>query len=108
MSRDSMYMETNNMKLLADKLNKDIVALKDIYESINTRMKEIDGSSDAWNGENQKLFFDTFSTSLNKYPKNIEKLEDFHKFLVNTINDYETRDSDINKEIENGDDRFDV
>lgn len=108
MSRDSMYMNTDNMKLLADSLNSKIIALKEVYQSVDSRMKELDGSNDTWKGENQKKFYETFSTSLDKFPKNIEKLEDFHKFLTNTIKDYETRDSDINKEIDNGDDKFGV
>ena len=106
---NSMFMnDTNTMKALAESLDKKINSLNEVYQDIDNKTKVLDGSNDIWKGDDQKLFYESFSLTLDKYPKNIEKLKEFHKFLVDTINEYEKRDSDINKDIDKNDDRFDV
>lgn len=104
----SMYMNTENMKSLADSFNQKIKSLNGIYSDINTKMKDLDGTNDIWNGEKQKVFSQYLQLSLNKYPQNIKKLEEFHTFLVNTIENYEKEDNDLNKEINDNQDNFDV
>ena len=104
----SMYMNVENMKLLAESLNKKIESLSEVYLNIVMKTKVLNGSSDVWRGDNQKRFFDSFSTTLVKYPKNIEKLKEFRQFLLDTIDEYENKDNTLSTTIDNNEEMFDV
>ncbi len=104
----SMYMNVENMRNLTDLFNQKITSLKEIYSGIDTTMKELDGNQDTWKGENQKLFKETFQKTLDTYPENIKKFEDFYTFLKNTIDEYEATDDNFNKDINTNQDSFDV
>ena len=107
MNNESMYMNVENMKTIVNSFKGKINALNEVYKDIELKNKEIDGSCDTWKGDNQKKFQQFFSQTINKYPKNIDKLNEFYSFLVKTIENYEERDQDINRDIDSKDE-FDV
>jgi uncharacterized protein YukE len=101
-------MNVENMRNLTDLFNQKIAALKEIYDGIENSTKELDGTQDVWKGENQKLFKDTFQKTLDTYPANIKKFEEFQIFLKGVIDEYENTDKDLNKEININQESFDV
>lgn len=96
----SMYMNSENMKALTEKLNGKIQEIETCYENINKYLSQIDGSNDNWKGNNQVLFYEHAMSLSKAFPGNVEKFKDFHAFLVNTINSYEETESDMNKDID--------
>lgn len=105
---NSMYMNTDEMKTLVSKLNDKINSLNSINEELKSKCTEIDGSSDSWKGDNQELFYGYLKQILDYLPKDIEKLKEYHTFLNETVENYEQRDKDISKDIDNLEERLDV
>ena len=108
MNYESMYMNSNNLKELSVKLNDKIIGIEKCYKDIQKIIKEIDGSTDTWKGNNQILFYEYYSSLCESFPSNIEKLNAYKKFLDDAITNYENRDKDINKDIDINASNFDV
>lgn len=108
MINKNMYMNSENLKVLANKLNEKINSIEDCYSEIKNCVEQVDGSSDSWKGNNQEKFYN-YATSLSKdFPTNIDKFKEFYTFLVNTINEYEETDSDICSDIDKNSNNFEV
>ena len=101
-------MESDNLKTIAAKLKNKIQEIEDCYNSINESAKNLDGTSDNWVGNEQRVFWNKYTEMYRKYPKNIEKFNEFYDFLVKTINEYDERESSINTAIDNNADNLDV
>lgn len=104
----SMYMNSENMKALTDRLNGKIQEIEACYEKVNKYLSQIDGSNDNWKGNNQAKFYDYAMLLSKAFPTNVEKFKDFHTFLVNTVNSYEETERDMNKDIDNNESNFTV
>ena len=104
----SMYMNSNNLRGIAVELKNKIKELNDCYTSVNDRVKELDGSSDTWKGDKQKKFYDAYTLLSNEFPTNIEKFNEFYEFLCKVIEEYDKKDSGINKDIDVNVDNLDM
>lgn len=105
---NSMYMNTEEMKALVEKLNDKIENLSDINEELNAKCSIIDGSSDSWKGDEQEQYYGYLKQIMDKLPKDIETLKGYSTFLKEAIDNYEQRDKDISKDIDNLQERLDV
>ena len=103
-----MYINADRLKSLAAQLRTKIDAIKSCYNDMNTVIREIDGSNDNWQGEKQKKFNDTYVVLSSEYGPNVDKLEEFYTFLCGVIREYEERETDINKDIDNNDKNLDI
>ena len=94
----------NQINTLMTKVNMGIKnKIKEVAESYNDvviTMKEIDGSNENWQGEDQKLFYETLEYITKKYEGNMSKLTELYNFLCKVINDYENRDENFGKDLE--------
>ena len=108
MSRESMYMNSDNMKAIASQLKEKIDQVESCYSNIRKSVKNIDGTNDNWKGDNQMKFYNYYFNLSKAFPENVKKLNDFYYFLVNTIKSYEERDKDIDKDIDNNADNLKV
>ena len=108
MSNQSMFMNSDNLKALANQLNTKINAIESCYSEIRKSVKEIDGTNDNWKGNNQMKFYNYYFNLSKNFPENVKRLNDFHTFLLNAIKSYEERDKDISTDIDNNADNFDV
>lgn len=108
MSKKSMYMNSENMKALAIRLNEKILAIENCYSEVKRNTLQIDGSNDYWKGNNQKMFYDYYSSMVDCFDENLEKFREFHKFLVSSIEEYEETEKDIGNDIDKNADNFDV
>ncbi len=105
---NSMFMNTEEMKALVEKLNEKIDNLTDINEELKTKCSDIDGSSDLWKGDDQELYYGYLKQIIDKLPKDIETLKGYGVFLKEAIDNYEQRDKDISKDIDNLQENLDV
>lgn len=108
MGNDTMYMNSNSLKELSVKLNDKIIAVEKCYKDINSIVKELDGSTDTWKGNNQAAFYENYSLLCKTFPSNIEKLNAYKMFLDDAITNYENRDKDISKDIDINIKNFDI
>lgn len=105
---NSMFMNTEEMKALVEKLNEKIDNLTDINEELKNKCSDIDGSSDLWKGDDQELYYGYLKQIIDKLPKDIETLKGYGVFLKEAIDNYEQRDKDISKDIDNLQENLDV
>jgi uncharacterized protein YukE len=104
----SMYMESENLKAISLKLKNKIKEIENCYASINEAAKNLDGTSENWVGNEQRVFWNKYQEMYRQYPKNLEKLNEFYDFLCKTISDYEERDRSISNDIDVNADKLDV
>lgn len=97
---NGIYINSDNLIQLAYKLKNKIKDIETTYNSITTNMKEIDGSNENWQGEDQKIFYETLEYVTDRYKNNVSKLTEIYNFLCKVINDYETRDENFGKDLE--------
>ena len=104
----SMYMQSEDLKAISLKLKNKIKEIENCYTSVNESAKKIDGTSDNWIGDEQKIFWNKYTYIHNKYPENIQKFNEFYDFLCKVISEYEERDKDISSDIEKNASNLDV
>ena len=105
---NKMVMNIVEMTSIISKLDEKIQSLENIFKELNNRMKDIDGSSDVWNGESQNAACKCYVTIANDFPKTIEQLKALRVFLENALNSYLVGDSVLNKSIDNNEAGLDV
>lgn len=104
----SMYIDCEKLKELAIRLNRKINDIENCYSEISKNAGQIVGTNDIWKGNNQVQFSNYLVSLADRFPDNLDKLKEFYSFLINTIKEYERRESDINNDINSNIDKFDV
>ena len=97
---NGIYINSDNLIQIAYKLKNKIKEVAESYNDVVITMKEIDGSNENWQGEDQKLFYETLEYITKKYEGNMSKLTELYNFLCKVINDYENRDENFGKDLE--------
>jgi len=104
----SMYMQSDDLKAISEKLKNKIKEIENCYTSINETAKNLDGSNENWFGDEQKLFWNKYTCINKKYPENIEKFNEFYDFLCMAIREYEESDRNISSDIDRNANNLDV
>ena len=105
---NGIYINSDNLIQLAYKIKNKIKELQSCYDSITTRMREIDGTTETWQGIEQKKYYDTLTYLTNKYALNINKMIEFYNFLCKVIIDYEKRDETFGKDLDRNAENLDM
>ena len=105
---NGMYVNTTNLKAIIVQLREKIDSIKRCYDDMNNIVKDIDGSNDNWKGKNQQKFNNIYTIISSEYPEDVQKLEEFYSFLCKIVSDYEQRENDINKDIDNNEQNLDI
>jgi uncharacterized protein YukE len=74
--------------------------IKDIFDEVDFMMEAINGEDDTWKGKSQEAFYENFKTISGKFPTIAEDLDRQNDFLEETIENYQNRETHINKNIE--------
>ena len=104
----SMYMQSENLRSISVKLRNKINEIEECYNNINEIAKNLDGTSDNWVGDEQKIFWTKYLEINKEYPKNLEKFNEFYDFLCGVIREYEEKDKNISSDIDVNADNLDV
>lgn len=103
-----IFINSDNLIQIAADLKAKIKEIEACYNSITNATEEFDGSSETWQGEDQKIYFQAIRTLTNKYEGNISKLNEIYEFLCKIIDDYETRDENYGKDLDRNADNLDM
>lgn len=104
-SNQDIYLNGEALDDLANKLKTKIEKVSENYSSIKNKLKDISGTNDIWQGEDQKIFCDTFDIIVSKYDGNIEKLNEIYEFLKKANKSYKTQDEGFERSLDiNSDD----
>ena len=104
----SILINSDNLIQLAYQLKQKIRDIETCYNEVKTNMREIDGTNENWQGEDQKIFYETLTYLTNKYEKNIGKLTEIYNFLCKTIDNYEKRDETFGRDLDRNNDNLDM
>lgn len=105
---DGMYINSDGLRNIIVRLRQKIDSIKQCYSDLNKIVRDLDGSNDNWQGDNQKKFYNIYTVLSSEYEPNVEKLEEFYEFLCKVVADYEKREKDSEKEIDDNEDNLDV
>ncbi len=97
---NGIYINCDNLIQIAAKLKKKIKDIDDCYKSIKNDIHQIDGSTEDWQGEDQKMFYEALESITKNYEQDIHKLTSIYNFLCKVIDDYDKRDETFGKDLE--------
>ena len=94
----------NNLDTSVNELKTKIDAIEKCYNELNNIYKEIDGTTNTWVGNNQKKFYQSYLDLSSDFPNNIDKFNEFYRFLNNVRETYKESDSTNVKQADNKND----
>ena len=100
MTFNGIYINSDNLVQIAFKLKEKIKEIEDCYNTIDNEMKQIDGSTEEWQGDDQKVFYEALYSITQNYDQNLHKLTSIYNFLCKVIDDYDKRDETFGKDLE--------
>ena len=103
-----IFINSDNLIQIAADLKAKIKEIETCYNSIKATTQELDGSSETWQGEDQKIYYAALKSLTDKYEGNISKLTEIYEFLCKIIDDYETRDENYGKDLDRNADNLDM
>ena len=102
---NGVLLNFDNLLILRDQVEKKIIDISSCYDSIKRKLPIIDGTNNAFQGEDQRIYYDAFEMITDTYEFNVDKLKEIHKYLCDAIDSYEEeekgREKNIDKNSEN-------
>ena len=95
-----VFMDTNNLSLLAFSIENKIEEIDEIYKAIDSKLKSIDGTNNIWKGKSATAFVNLYQSVVKDFIPTIEELEKYNLFLASTIENYEKIENNLNEDIE--------
>lgn len=96
----NMYMDTENMDVLSISIQKKIKQISDIQKQIKDKLVKIDGNNNIWKGKNANTFVELYKKVVDDFGPTITELDNYNLFLISTIENYETIENNINRDLE--------
>jgi len=103
-----IFLNFENLLILRKEVENKIKEIKDCYDSIKKRLPIIDGTDDAYQGNDQRTFFDAFEMITDTYDINIKELEKIYKYLCDAIDSYEQTEIDTGRDIDKNEENLTV
>ena len=103
-----IFINSDELIQIAYRLKNKIKDVENCYNSVKTEMKEIDGTTETWQGEDQKIYYHALEFLTNRYETNLGKLKEIYNFLLKIISDYETKDENFGKDLDRNADNLDM
>lgn len=95
-----MYMDTNNLSLLAFSIENKIEEIDEVYKEVKNKLNSIDGTNNIWKGKASTAFINLYQSVVKEFTPTIEELEKYNLFLASTIENYEKIENNLNEDIE--------
>ena len=106
--KSNLSMNTESLASITSELEKKVVEVKEIFNNIDNKMKNFDGTSDVWRGKTQDALYKSYQTISKEFPIIIEQLDNYNKFLRTTIENYISAENNIDDSIDASSDDLDV
>lgn len=103
-----VFMDSEAIDMLNLELEQKTKELEDLYNDMNLKLKVLDGTNNTWKGKAQEAFYEHYTRVSAHFPDIIDQLNSYVLFLAETTDTYNTRDEDINTDIDNNEDKIDV
>lgn len=105
---NGIYINYDGLVEVSSLLKQKINGIESCYNSIKEKIKDIDGTNNNWQGEDQKIFYEALLTLTNRYEDNINKLNEIYDFLQKIIDNYQTRDKTFEKDLDINENNLDM
>ncbi len=105
---DNILINEEELASIISKLDERIKKLEDIHNELDSKVKDIDGSSEIWSGETQKKAYDNYLEYSKDFTNSINNIKSLKIFLENTLNNYLNSDKKINDSIDKNEDNLDI
>ncbi len=98
----------SKVKIISEDFHKMIESLEkkrnevdEIFKDIDNNLKTFDGSSNVWKSVVQEQVYNNYKVMSQEYPKIIEQLDLYIKFLQTTLDNYEKEEKYIGSVVDN-------
>lgn len=98
----------SKVKIISEDFHKMIESLEkkrnevdEIFKDIDKNLKTFDGSSNVWKSVVQEQVYNNYKVMSQEYPKIIEQLDLYIKFLQTTLDNYEKGEKYIGSVVDN-------
>ena len=105
---NKVYMNSDTLDLINFKLEEKTKKLEDLYKELNNKLEILNGNDKTWKGKAQEAFYNHYTDVSAHFPDVIDQLNSYILFLAETIENYEKRDSDMNTDIDNNEEKLDI
>ena len=95
-----IFMDTNNLSLLAFSIENKIEEIDEVYKEVKNKLNSIDGTNNLWKGKGATAFVNLYQSVVKDFSPTIEELEKYNLFLASTIENYEKIENSLNEDIE--------
>lgn len=107
-TESNIMISTEKLETIISQLEEKEREVEDTLKNINDKMKHIDGTSDTWKGVVQDSLYNRYSLTQNEFPKIIEQLTNYNKYLRTTVENYKKGEQTIKKSLKNNSDDLDI
>lgn len=98
----------SKVKIISEDFRKMIESLEEkrnevdeIFKDIDKNLKTFDGSSNVWKSVVQEQVYNNYKVMSQEYPKIVEQLDLYIKFLQTTLDNYENEEKYIGSVVDN-------
>ncbi len=105
---NDILINEEELNKIITKVDAEIKNMENIYQELDNKLKEIDGSTETWTGNTQKIAYDKYLSISKQFPNSIEQMKSLKDFMKNALDNYVESDKSINKDINNNQDDLTV
>ena len=104
----NITINTGELQKKVNSFSLKVSKVEEIFNNINSIMKDIDGKNDVWRSKNALLVANYFSNIQKEFSDVNEKFSNYKQFLIDTMNNYEEEHKRINQNFDNNYQNFDI
>jgi len=106
--KSNIMIDTEKLENIITSLEENAAIVKQIFEELNTKLKDFDGSNEVWQGDVQSAVYQNYDAISKNFPSIVEQLNDYNIFLRKTVNNYKKEEKNIDTSIDNNKENLDV
>lgn len=92
---------SEDFRKMIESLEKKRNEVDEIFKDIDKNLKTFDGSSNVWKSVVQEQVYNNYKVMSQEYPKIVEQLDLYIKFLQTTLDNYENEEKYIGSVVDN-------
>lgn len=98
---NDILINEEELNKIITKVDAEIKNMENIYQELDNKLKEIDGSTETWSGNTQKVAYDNYLSISKQFPESINQMKSLRDFMKTALDNYVESDKSINKDINN-------
>ncbi len=103
-----LKIKENEFASILEKLNEKVKNVEERLDNINKIMTDIKSDDENWKGKTADRIYAIYSTFYKNFPNITTQLNDYNKFLTNTLEEYKQAEQNIKADIDKNDSNLNI